>query len=263
MKSVAIIGSSVEGLLVAHAADWYGYDFRIYSNTLMQADIALFDYLDVAINSVTESIPSVIQVNFEGTQDEWTEKAGYPPVLPIDSQRTYGFNLQMAYEELWVRYGYLVQPWEPQIDRFAAFDLVVSTVPRPMWGGSAQFGSATVYQSTEAPFGPKEDNTVIYDSDLDVGFCRMAQLFGRSVVEWPESRKPPIPGLKPVQIPTRVTGVLPASQFTHLGRYAQWRNEVTPSDVYRAAAKLFSKPEPSSESDDELWETNPYAPPKD
>lgn len=288
--SVAIVGSGPDGLLAAHAADICGWDFTVYSvGKYGDEPINPDEYLTEPIPGMTENITVVVDHHRIGTAEEYDEKIGFPDSLPIvsatneDDWKDYAWDLQACYEKLKAAYFKHVVPaskWPGPINHNSPFvemlhesDLVISTVPRPMWaekGSAIDFKYAKLWRKNDV-FGPKENNVVIHDGSKDVGFCIAAQVFGRIVTYWPHNRKPPIEGLEEHVIPLRTEGLPMPEGIVHFGSTAMWLSDVDCADTFRFSRKTFEeydKPlfEPiivANEYPKGSWATNPYAPPKD
>lgn len=258
---VAILGCGPSGLLVAHAAAMSGWDFRIYSRK-QKSRLGGAQYLHEAIPGMTPDKPEAI-VNYllEGTPEQYRTKVygeTYDgPTSPEEmmSHTQYAWDIRKCYDKLWKAYSDditnsdIQATWGLDPKRwFGWADLVVSTVPRTVWDRNPDnFAYSKVWVCSDmppddyvVPFGPP-DNTVICDGTDEVGWYRIASIFGVRSIEYPGGlSKPPIEGMVQIRKPldhksTAAPGII------HLGRYGEWRKGVLTTDAFNRAREIFSK----------------------
>lgn len=263
-KSVAILGCGPAGLMVAHAAQLAGWDFRIYSK---KQKSLLFgaQYLHQEIPGLPCGPEICVTYELRGTPEEYRHKvygdAWDGTVSPEDYlERHSAWDLRGAYENMWFDYGdeiihtELADLWRTQQDIkwLPMYDLVISTVPRTVWDDdNSHFERSTIWALGDGDYervhmhrpGPF---SVICDGTSDHHWYRVSNIFGFCTMEWPQwwnnpyaSVTPPARGAARVVKPLAYTGNA-APDFIHLGRYAQWTKGVLTSDVFFEAQRILA-----------------------
>lgn len=269
MKSVAILGCGPTGLMVAHAAELSGWDFRIYSRK-QPSKLYGAQYLHQAIPNLDCGVPKMVRYTLRGTAEAYRRKVYGDEwdgtVSPEDFVETHGaWDIREAYDHLWREYSEEI--YDVNIDRewarwdgwmLPGTDLVISTVPRNIWAQPGDlFQSQKIWAlgdtempRVEPPYRP-EPFTVICEGSRDVPWYRISNIFGYCTIEWPFTGYepenqwapgdylPPIPGASIVEKPLRHNSTA-ASQFVHLGRYGAWQKGVLTSDAFYEAMKVFA-----------------------
>lgn len=272
MKSVAILGCGPAGLLVAHAAVMSGWDFRIYSRK-QPSKLYGAQYLHAAIPGLDTGTPKLVRYELRGTPEAYRRKVYGDDwdgtVSPEDYMEAHNaWDIRTAYQQLWEQYGDEIVHFE--VDQlvssmsglvwFPAYDLVISTVPRKLWAAPGDvFESVYIWAlgdtemvRVEPAYRP-EPFSVVCESDWRVPWYRVSNIFGYCTVEWPYNeygqaalRKmglkelgPPVEGASLVEKPLRHNSTA-ASDFIHLGRFAQWEKGVLSTDAFFSAMKVFA-----------------------
>lgn len=253
MKHVAILGCGPAGLLAAHAAQINRCHFDIYSR-LVKSDLYGAQYLHEPISGIT-GMPEDLSYFIEGSPEEYRFKVygdqWNGSVSPEDFELHHkAWDIREAYDNLWSRYGRDIHHTEidPKFmswDGLEKYDIVISTLPRPIWvqGDLGEFKHVKIWAVGDAPdlgvsvpFHTGE-NTVVCDGTDEVSWYRASNIFGHGTVEWPGSRKPPVAGIKQVIKPIEYNG-LAAPDFIHLGRYGKWRKGVLTTDAFNEALRV-------------------------
>jgi hypothetical protein len=264
VKSVAILGCGPAGLLVAHAADISGWDFRIYSKK-QKSKLYGAQYLHQAIPQLDCGQPKVVNYTLNGSPEDYRRKVYGDTwdgtVSPEDFiEQHYAWDIRWAYDGLWSYYEDEVEPWDFVASNanhnyyLGKYDLVISTVPRKIW---AQRGD--VFESTKVwALGDTEEQrifmfrpdpfTVVCDGTLDHLWYRVSNIFGFCTMEWPCERSPygdtftnipPARGASIVEKPLRHNSKA-AADFVHLGRYGSWEKGKLTTDAFFDAMKVLT-----------------------
>jgi hypothetical protein len=275
-RSVAILGCGPSGLMVAHAANISGWDFRIYSKK-QESKLYGAQYLHAFIPGLDCGEQHTVEYLLEGTAEQYRRKVYGEvwdgTVSPEDFMEShYAWDLRAAYQDLWHMYESWIEPtalnskWtevfgkqkkvidDDGICHIVEYpDLVISTIPRTVWDDdNSHFERIAIWAlgdtempRVEPPYRP-DAFTVMCDGRPATPWYRVSNIFGYCTVEWPQwwntpfaSVTPPVPGASLVAKPLRYTGSA-AQQFIHLGRYAQWQKGVLTSDVFFDAMKVFN-----------------------
>lgn len=265
-KSVAVLGCGPAGLLVAHAAEISGWDFRIYSRK-EKSRLYGAQYLHKPIPGISNG-PTMVDYKLNGTPQQYRRKVYGPEwdgtVSPEDfTEPHYAWDIRSAYDQLWRKYeGEIHELKLPEqlylADNTYQADLVISTVPRKIWAMHGDvFESQKIWAlgDTEMPrvdpaYRPAPF-TVQCDGTPQTAWYRVSNIFGYCTVEWPwrpyysSDNEPPwdIPptyGASVVEKPLRHNSTA-ANDFVHLGRYGKWEKGVLTSDAFYDAMKVFAQ----------------------
>lgn len=266
MKSVAILGCGPAGLLVAHAAEMSGWDFRIYSRK-MKSKLFGAQYLHQPIPNLECGAPKLVQYSLRGTPEDYRRKVygndWDGTVSPEDYQEAHAaWDIRLAYDHLWREYE--AEIWDVNLQAIPdvyhevqkGHDLVISTVPRKIWARPGDvFESQKVWALGDTS---ESDRVRLYrPPDFHVYCCgtdehewyRVSNIFGYCTMEWPGfltadghefARHPPARGASIVEKPLRHNSTA-ASDFVHLGRYGAWEKGLLSSDAFYEAMKVFAK----------------------
>jgi hypothetical protein len=265
-KSVAILGCGPAGLLVAHAAEISGWNFRIYSKK-QKSKLYGAQYLHQAIPQLDCGPPTLVRYALRGTPEEYRRKVYGAEwdgtVSPEDFlEEHYVWDIRYTYDGIWDRYQDEIESWDfigkEQYNNYYLtykHDLVISTVPRKIW---AEPGD--VFESTKVwALGDTEDERVrMFRPPEDMVFCdgtdehtwyRVSNIFGYCTMEWPydplhkiNSRltlKPPMRGTSVVEKPLRHNSKA-AADFVHVGRYGAWQKGILTTDAFFESMKVLA-----------------------
>lgn len=268
MKSVAILGCGPAGLLVAHAAEISGWDFRIYSKK-QKSKLYGAQYLHQAIPQLDCGPPAIVRYALQGTPEEYRHKVYGDTwdgtVSPEDFiEEHYAWDIRYTYEGLWDRYKdeieeceikalnsremrYYPIPWRMH-------DLVISTVPRKLWAEPGDvFESTKVWALGDT--GEEErvrmfrpPNNCVYCCGTDEhDWYRSSNIFGYATMEWPyivplfwnDNPVCPARGASIVEKPLKHNSKA-ASDFIHVGRYGSWEKGKLTTDAFFDACKALA-----------------------
>lgn len=256
---VAVLGCGPSGLVSVHAAVNNGCDVDIYSK-YRKSQLFGSQYLHSPIPGMTRASDSVTvtYVN-NGSPHDYRRKAHGAAwdgiVAPEDFETEHlAWNIRECYDKLWGAYHYFINPLDISGDvgeldtniKFDSYDLVVSSLPRPVWSVGRNFGDRFVSSKGWAlGDAPEEgrmvpyqapDNTIICDGTADVAYTRLSRVFGYTTVEWPhrDGHKPPVEGVAEITRPLKYEPGInnPADQFLHVGRFGTWTKGVLVTDAY-------------------------------
>lgn len=270
-KSVAILGCGPAGLLVAHAAKLCGWDFEIYSKK-QKSQLFGAQYLHEPIPEITGTDPEdgavMLRYRIDGGVTGYRHKVYGATwdgtVSPEDYlEEHHAWDIRSAYDKLWFEYGHLVREFD--VDQLywgegmspmqgteydlglSRHDLVISTIPRTVWDrNDLNFEKTYVWALGDGDYERVHMNrpdpfTVVCDGTKENQWYRVSNIFGFCTMEWPyfwnapyATVTPPARGAARVIKPLRYNGDS-ASDYIHLGRYAQWEKGVLTSDVFQAA----------------------------
>jgi hypothetical protein len=258
---VAILGSGPAGLMSAAAVLKATTGYRwitIFSNggkSSLYGAQYLHEPIPHYTNVYRPSAKREINYVLKGSPDEYKRKVYGEDwdgtVSPEDLEETHpAWDIRQTYDALWDEFRYEVV--ELHMDRagmrmltegrtkYGNFDLVISTIPRPMLCTEGhQFKASYIWAAGEAPDMdinldryqcPPE--TVLCNGEPEPSWYRISNIFGHKTVEWPENHKPPIPSVAYVTKPLQANcdcwpGVL------HVGRYGKWQKGVLTHHAYQ------------------------------
>lgn len=264
-KSVAILGCGPAGLLVAHAANLMGWNFRVYSRK-QQSKLYGAQYFHKVIPDLDCGGPRIVDYVLRGTSEQYRRKVYGDDwggtVSPEDyTEAHHAWDIRQGYQELWDTYSDVICDCHintknvgpaKHAEIFGHHDLVISTVPRKIW---AQPGDVFESQKIWA-LGDCEDErvrmyrppefTVVCDGTDNHSWYRVSNIFGYCTMEWPwhkfdaELIGPPARGASVVEKPLSHNSTA-ASDFIHLGRYGAWQKGVLTTDAFYDALKVLAQ----------------------
>ena len=265
-KSVAILGCGPAGLLVAHAANINGWDFRIYSRK-QKSKLYGAQYLHNEIPKLDCGEPHTVNYTLVGSVEQYRVKVyGDDPfwdqkVSPEDLAETHdAWDIRKAYDKLWQFYHWEICAAAITKDHIGPakmssllehFDEVVSTIPRTIWADEQDTYSVQAVwalgdtERQRVTDRPAPFTVVCNGADLP-DWYRVSNIFGFCTKEWTIDKGtwsdagwiPPHPGASLVQKPLKCN-IRAASDMHHLGRYGAWRKGVLTSDAFYDAMKIF------------------------
>lgn len=263
---VAIIGCGPTGLIVAHACALNGVEFNVFSKK-RKSFLFGSQYLHEPIPElIEESEGRQVRYINVGTPEEYRRKTHGKwwdgIIAPEDFETEHvAWNIREAYDRLWMRYGRGVTDAEIRdgtlyvnredwMKELAAYDLVISSVPRRLWAVEGdEFTYSEGWALGDAPehgvFVPYDltDNTIICDGSPDTHYNRLSKVFGYTTVEWPahtdmnvvkaaESMPEPSQFIKPLAFKASTTHENRTSDWLHVGRFGAWRKAVLVTDAW-------------------------------
>lgn len=241
-ESVAVLGCGPAGLIAAHAAHICRIPTVAIFSKNRKSELFGAQYLHMPIPGATERAPVTVKYTLDGKPEDYRRKvygdSWDGSVSPEDLVEPHeAWDIRSTYDNLWSMYSYDIQHAQIGPSRMEAlidtFELVISAIPAPAlchMPGAHTFKSQNVWAYGDAPERGQNtdnftrllpDNNVICNGNESPSWYRMSRLFGFATVEWPENRKPPIPGvaqaIKPLWndcdcYPTVV----------RVGRYGRW-----------------------------------------
>lgn len=253
---VLVFGCGPAGLLAAHAAAQVpGNELFIISRKAKSA-LHGCQYLHEPIPGLQHTMDfQMVDYQLVGTPEQYADKVYGKTRPPSVSPQLYvgerpAWNLRDAYEELWARYERYIYDGELRAANIGNIlgdlqpDIVFSAVPAPVlclagelhtfssvqcWavGDAPELGQSVPFSC--APF------TVRCDATRDTGYYRVANVFGRTTIEWPGYRpKPPLEDVVRFMKPL-ATNCDCWPDIVRLGRYGQWRKGVLAHHAYAEA----------------------------
>lgn len=271
---VAIFGSGPSGLIAAHAVVTQGHalphEVSIFSRG-EKSPLYGCQYLHKPIPAIDCGIGVTVSYQLQGSPQMYHRKVYGEQHVTSVSPEDYGgehqaWDIRKVYDQLW-------DAWKPRIKTgivdhpspedfwsiFATeYDKVISTIPRDSWcrDQSHHWTSSQIYAIGDAPdlglrtpFRAARDNSVICNSDPHVGWYRMSRVFDFSTIEWPGTKKPPIPRVAKVFKPISTNcdcyakdddDVSWGDRILFAGRYGEWKKGVLAHHVYDQVADAFA-----------------------
>jgi hypothetical protein len=272
-RRAAILGCGPAGLFAAHALVQRGWSVKVFSKK-RRSEMFGAQYLHRPIDGLTVSDPVEVEYRLlGGTVEEYREKIYGPNPVKTSvealEQTHQAWDIREAYYAAWDLYEPIIEnvpdispeslgvsKWDPDASpiqprsliEMTRWDAVINTIPLPLLCYSDhQFQSAKVWAVGDAPergtYAPYRAplNTIQCSASRDVGWYRAANVFGYVTVEWPHSRKPPIPGLAEVVKPISHNcncWHFKGSKFQAFGRYGSWTKGVLSHHAYDQAWQL-------------------------
>lgn len=266
---IAIFGSGPSGLAAAHAARLTGIAYEhvdIFSHG-RKSRLYGCQYLHAPLSELDLGEPVTVKYKLEGSPEMYQrkvygEQAVQRPVSPDElGSEHQAWDIRRAYDILWdfwedrlkraIIAGHEIQ--SPAFKDFlGTYDIVISTIPKTEWCIDPQhnFLSSKIWAIGDAPdmgistpFKVAEDNSVICNGMVDVGWYRASRVFGYNTVEWPGRRKPPVQDIvewrKPISTDCDCWDEL--GKIAFMGRYGEWRKGVKVHEVFSRSMQLFSE----------------------
>lgn len=254
-----MLGCGPAGLLVAHAAELSGWDFKIFSRK-QKSPLYGAQYLHHAIPEAESGMASRVEYRLRGTAEQYRHKVygalwdcTTSPEDYIESH--FAWDIRVVYEHLWDKYADYISPIDLPFNAHEALkkvdaishdcDLVVSTLPRKLWARPGDvFKSQKIWALGDGDYERvrlhrPEDFTVVCSGLPEDEWYRVSNIFGYCTMEWPcFGINPPVRGASIVEKPLEHNSRY-ASHIVHLGRYGEWRKGVLTTDAFFDAMRLF------------------------
>lgn len=273
-KRALVLGCGPAGLFAAHGLVRNGWAVEIYSNA-RKSQLFGAQYLHEPIPGLTPDVdPVTVKYTLAGDVAGYREKVyGINQVttsVELLGREHNAWDIRATYDAAWDAYGHLINDHEvtPQflgISRvdgppppprtviyLTQFDVVINSIPLPRLCYKTdmhQFHGIDVWAYGDAPargqyvpYRPAA-NTVECNGLPDTGWYRAANVYGQATVEWPQGRKPPLPGIASVTKPLYTTcdcyrnGGYPVN-WVNVGRYGSWTKGVLSHHAYQTGANL-------------------------
>lgn len=260
---VAILGCGPAGLLAAHACDWRGFDYSIFSQK-RKSELFGSQYLHTPIEGIIsagEGEP--VKYVVEGSPEEYRRKTHgkwWDGIIAAEDFETdhMAWDIRQAYNRLWRSYSGRVINYRFRGDGPASvydvanedlglsrYDLVINTMPRRLWAAPGEeFIFSTGWAFGDAPERGQfveytiPDNTIICNGTDRVSYTRLSRVFGHTTVEWPHgpNEKPhpdAVQVIKPLAYhQNNSSNPANAENWIHVGRYGKWEKGIVVSDAY-------------------------------
>lgn len=241
---IAILGCGPAGLIAAHAAVGFtevNEDIDIFSRKVKSL-MPGAQYLHERIPGVTPYEPDgYLQFIKLGDGAGYAEKVYGNRNAPVSWDKYEeghfpAWSLAETYDKLW-------GAWEPCIQDFeftgrvvheiaARYDVVLSTIPAPLWCGGKQrceFPKAKVY-FTPNRWRDCEENMIIYNGESNVSWYRTSSIFGHDSTEWAtQPTQEHTVGWKPVRTNCQCN----PRNVVRLGRFGKWDKQVLVHHAYQ------------------------------
>lgn len=259
---VLVLGCGPAGLMAVHAASMLGHDVVCVSKarkSFMKGAQYLHAPIPLATARPTE--PFTVSYELRGSSSAYREKVygrDYDgTVSPEDLTESHdGWDIRETYDWLWETYGSFVFDDDdlgavgriPAVLNWAQADVVISTIPAPLLCQKNKmhlFNEAKIWSTSGVDdlWGEQcPDNTVICNAEDSPAWYRLARIQGHMTVEWPHSRKPPIPGLHEVSKPLSTTCTC-FRDIVRMGRYGRWQKGVLSHEAFFQTLELLQAPE--------------------
>lgn len=247
-----VLGCGPAGLIAARAIHDYTGEAPAILSKARKSELFGAQYLHAPI-------PGVCGWDHEGTLISYEllgDAAGYRRKVYGDAWRNrvspedligehYAWDIRHAYDDLWEMYGDSVIDVDLRDvgsdylrEVIGKADFVVSSIPKPVlcYDGHT-FSSQSVWAMGDAPERGQEcpvrvsANTVVCNGDESPSWYRASNVFDYATVEWPESSKPPIPGVAEVRKPLS-NNCSCNEDVIHVGRYGCWEKGVLSHQAY-------------------------------
>lgn len=280
---IGILGCGPSGLIARHAVERAresGADIQVVTYSRKQkSEIWGAQYLhrpipDTAGSAWDEGQP--IQYLMQGEPADYLRKvygSTWDGTISDDlrDQSHLAWDLRMAYEDLWSRYGAGVTnvevPTHPaelrgmHAELTESHDLVINTIPRPALCWTKQGPPAEVHQfvatpiyalgetdDEEFPYGNVASNTIVYNGDSATSWYRLSNLFDYRTVEWAGIDREKVPKLPFGDMSLRLATVNKPLRHNcdcfpgvhHLGRMGRWQNKYLAHEVYWDVLELIT-----------------------
>lgn len=266
IKPVAVLGCGPAGLLAAHAVGLSGQPMSVFS-VKRQSVLGGAQFLNGPVPMITEP-EADFQITYRtrgdalsyrhkvyGTDDPTTNPDFVSMSNVHDGQQVPAWDLRQAYDRLWSQFEHSINDeavtpgWlEANASQFRT---IVSTVPLPtlcrsMAGEDVGTRHSFTVQSIHVSQGDDagaakalDDNTVLYNGDLEQAWYRASKINGVPSVEYSDrGRLPPIPNLVGLNKPIRTTcDCWP--DVLKVGRFGKWQKGVLTYDAFVETLKHF------------------------
>ena len=259
---IGIIGCGPAGLLAAHAATLNGHSVAIFSKSMEKSPLYGSQYLHEEIPGIYCGRPHDVSYELvDGTIEDYRLKVygqhwdGDVSPGTLDGEHK-AWDIRLAYSSLWTLYSKYITTLNldqrgqgnlrliNRVGENLELDKIISSIPRKAWDSDdGNFRSSEVWAYGDAPeleqrcsIRPGGDFRVICDAGTERAWYRASEVFGHATVEWPEGRKPPIPGVARVLKPLDHRSTA-AYDMIHVGRYGEWKKGVLSTDAFRKVLK--------------------------
>lgn len=242
---VLVLGCGPAGLMAAWAAKQLGHEVSIASRKV-QSTMYGAQYLHAMIPGIPVQKTTVHYV-LDGSPQEYRKKVYGDmwdgTVSPEDLNANHeAWDIRGTYDALWHHFEDTIHHEIVDAgfmrEALGYCDLVINSIPRNVlcYDGHT-FGGTSIWAAGEAPeIGIKlpyycPDDTVLCTGDPERSWYRLSNIFGRKTVEWPDRKKPPLPGIAKVTKPTNhQCSCWPT--VLHVGRYGRWEKGVLSHSAY-------------------------------
>lgn len=265
-KIVYVLGAGPTGLIIAEGAKMRGCEVLVFSRPgdsgrAAKSELHGCQYLHAPVPTPSlAGLPRTVRYTLTGTVEGYRAKVYGPSWQGRVSPDEYGdeqpheaWDIRRVYDKLWQDWQYRIVPKD--LDHTLVSSLLThgrphrmfSTVPAPALcrdkdhaftvSGVWAFGERDA--PSPKPLSPVscEPFTVVCSGNPDVGWYRVANVYGYTTVEWPARRKPPIDGVVQVRKPlaTNCDCFLGHKGFLRVGRFGRWQKGVLVHHAYEEA----------------------------
>jgi len=225
-------------MMAAHAAVRQGHDITIISKAA-KSRLGGAQYLHAAIPGVTSNRPDgSVRFLKRGTPEVYAEKVYQNKKAETSWHRFEDgwhpiWNLQAAYDRLWVEYHLEIREKEVDIPTLYQiqldYDLVISSIPLVAIcdDPAHEFTRQDVWIYPDATC---EDDTIMYSGIRREPWYRQSVIFGTSSTEYPSEKEGAIKVQKPLDTTCDCW-----PEVTKVGRYGTWQKKVLVNDAFEGA----------------------------
>lgn len=248
---VAILGCGPAGLLAAHAVARSGHEPVIFSRKV-KSPINGAQFLHRPIQGATMDDEKFIVTFIKiGTEQGYKQRIyGLDPDAVSswgnykDAEKVQAWPLVQTYDRLWNNYGHLIVDRVLDPDSlqgiYDEFEVVISSVPRPVLNGGEILGSYVDVFILPGDSGgwTLRDNTVIYngiENPADFRY-RASNIQGVSSAEYTVE----VPGSVRVRKPIKWLGSNKHPEILKVGRYGRWDKSQLAHHAYSDTIKWLN-----------------------
>ena len=251
MNEVSIIGCGPAAMMIAHACDQHGVDFRIYGPGV-PSEIGGAQYLHRDVGVRYDGLrPETVRYVRQGSSQGYETKVygALPPGLETSWSKfpdeVEAWPLIGIYQHLWSKFYHKISIVGPvtleQIMELAEHTLVFNTAPLPSLMPLGQYATEECLILMGLSWAPPF--TIVYDGTPEKKYYRSSNLWGFESTEYPISILAETPWLstdpnvrrikKPLSTDVTIPNVILS------GRYGRWEKGVLVDESYFQAIEAI------------------------
>jgi hypothetical protein len=262
LPRAVVIGAGLDGMLAAHAIRESGLfsHLRILDSGAKDS-LTTVPYLPSAIPGLSLEPAEVKQVLW-GKPTEYGQKMLGPtyrpgqPVGDLLASTVQAWDVVSAYQQLWARYHEFIEPFRDPSRHGIHSELSELETREDCFVFNTHSRERLCFQSShsflrrESWVAAEDDTrrldfaianqTIIHNGEQSPSWYQLSRVFDRTIVEWGGGvQRPPITGIERVVRPMGCTCDC-WKRFVHLGRYAEWDNQVPLDSAYFTASTVIT-----------------------